>query len=333
MTWNPIFPWWLVLIIALAVIGFVIWQLIAAPKGARRRGWAIRLVVVVLVMLACFRPGIGSQRAAVVERALDVFFVVDTSASIIAEDWDGTKPRLDGVKVDVKALAEAHPGARFSLITFDSNVVQRLPLTTDTSALESSLDALRPEMTKYSSGSSVGAAAELLAKTLKKASEDSTPRARVVYYFGDGEQTSTKEPESFKESAQYVSGGAVFGYGTPEGGQMRETASSLATSTPGYIEYQGQPAKSVIDENNLNQIAQQLGVSYQHRDAGTTAQAAQVNAEETDTSRSNDVERAFELYWILLIAATLLLLIELWRTSRAAAELAAAREGVERDEP
>lgn len=331
MTWNPIFPWWLLLLIGLAVVSFIIWQLIAAPSGSRRRSWAIRLAAASLVLLACFRPGIGSQQAAVVERALDVFFVVDTSASIVAEDWNGQHPRLDGVKHDVQQLAEAHPGARFSLVTFDSSVVQRLPLTNDTSALENALGVLRPEATKYSKGSSVGGAAELLGKILKQASEDSTPRSRIVYYFGDGEQTASTEPESFANCAQYVSGGGVFGYGTAEGGQMRETASGLATQTPGYIEYQGQPARSVIDENNLNAIAQQLGVTYQHRDAQTSVNAAQVNAPETDSSRSSDVERAFELYWILLTVATLLLFAELWRTSRLTAEVLAAREGIERD--
>lgn len=326
MTWNPIFPWWLVLIIALAVIGFVIWQLIAAPKGARGRSWAIRLFVAVLVMLACFRPGIGSQQAAVVERALDVYFVVDTGASIVAEDWKGNKPRLDGVKQDIRALSEAHAGARFSVITFDSSVVQRLPLTSDTSALENLIETLRPEITKYSKGSSIGSASNLLREVLERTHSATSGRAQVVYYFGDGEQTSGKTPESFSDCQQYVHGGAVFGYGTTEGGPMKETKDAFSTEEPGYIYYQGEPARSVIDEDNLRNVATQLGVNYSHRDSGSSVSSANVGAPESPTSRSKDVERAYELYWILLAAASVLLMTEIWWIGRLTGELVSAKE-------
>ena len=48
---------------------------------------------------------------------------------------------------DVDAIIAAYPGARFSLITFDAEPVLRLPLTTDTLALSSALQVLRPEVT------------------------------------------------------------------------------------------------------------------------------------------------------------------------------------------
>src|SRR5690606_11252234 len=109
-------------------------------------------------------------------------------------------------------------------------------------------------------------AAERLEKTLEAAASASPDRARMVFYFGDGEQTAATEPESFAASAREVASGAVFGYGTDAGGPMRQT--SAGTDGPGdYITYQGERALSRIDPQNLEQIAQQLGVEYQHRSA------------------------------------------------------------------
>lgn len=36
--------------------------------------------------------------------------VVDTTASIVAEDWGDGEPRLDGIRDDVRALVEEYPG-------------------------------------------------------------------------------------------------------------------------------------------------------------------------------------------------------------------------------
>src|SRR5690606_39283043 len=59
--------------------------------------------------------------------------------------------------------------------------------------------------------------------TLRAATKSSPDRSRMVFYLGDGEQTSSGEPESFKGGAKYVDGGAVLGYGTAEGGPMKKT--------------------------------------------------------------------------------------------------------------
>ena len=98
------------------------------------------------------------------------------------------------------------------------------------------------------------------------AAKASPERARMAFYLGDGEQTASREPESFASSAKYVDGGAVLGYGTTEGGPMKKTTGAGAAAG-GYIEYQGAPAMSVIDEDNLRQVSEQLGVEYQHRTA------------------------------------------------------------------
>ena len=83
-------------------------------------------------------------------------------------------PRLDGVREDIRAIARELGGARYSLISFDSSAAVRMPLTTDTSALETAVAVLGPEVTDYSQGSSVTAAGAVLAERLA-AARDSHP--------------------------------------------------------------------------------------------------------------------------------------------------------------
>lgn len=332
MTWNPVWPAWVVVIVGLALVGLCIWGLVRGGSRSRRRAWVLRAVAAVLIALACLRPGIGSQSAQAAQSEVDVLFVVDTTASMVAEDWNGG-PRLEGVKADIAALAVAHAGARFALITFDGSATQRLPFTSDATALQSLVETLRPEVTLYSNGSSITIANALVARVLRDAAEQQPERARLVYYFGDGEQTSAKPPESFADAAGNLSGGAVFGYGTASGGPMRETIGAYSSATPEYITTSsGETAISKIDEANLQAIAGQLAVPYEHRDPAAQPTAAAVDPSKLDSEAGADVETAFELYWIAAIAVFVLLGLDLWTNVRAIRDLRAARGASDDDD-
>src|SRR5699024_4929769 len=169
------------------------------------------------------------------EAALDAFVVIDVTASMIAEDWNGSSPRLEGVAEDVTALVEQAPEARYSLIAFAATSQTVLPLTTDDSAMRSALDVLRPEVTLYSSGSSVTAPRDHLITRLERAAEDRPDSARVVFYLGDGEQTTGDSPEPMEGIEQLIDGGAVWGYGTSGGGRMKETHGYWTDEDVDYI--------------------------------------------------------------------------------------------------
>lgn len=331
MTWNPIFPAWVIVVLMLALVGLCAWGIARARTRAKVLDWVLRGLVVVLIGVACLRPGIGSQSVQAQQNELDVLFVVDTTASMNAEDWNG-QPRLEGVKNDIAALALAHTGARFAMITFDSTAVQRLPFTTDATALQSIVDTLRPEITMYSGGSSITVANRLANQVLKDAAEQGPDRARVVYYLGDGEQTSGAEPEEFSQAGQKTNGGAVLGYGTVEGGAMLESLPSFSSGTPEYItDVSGQTAVSKIDEANLQTIAAQLGVGYQLRAPESEVQPAEVEVG-ANSDAGADVETAFDLYWIFAIAAFVLMMREVWLNLRGIRELRTARGVTDVDE-
>ncbi|GGA58810.1 hypothetical protein GCM10011490_05970 [Pseudoclavibacter endophyticus] len=322
MTWNPIWPAWLLVVVGALLVGLCVWGLVRAGTRRKRVDWMLRGLVALVIAIACLRPGIGSHSVEAAQSELDVLFVVDTTASMNAEDWNGG-PRLDGVKQDIAQLALAHAGARFSLITFDSQAVRRLPFTNDATALQSIVERLSPEITVYSGGSSVTVANGLVNQVLGHAKEQDPDRAQVVYYFGDGEQTSSDAPESFEQAGGKTDGGAVFGYGTNEGGPMLETLAAFSTQAPEYITTaDGETAISVIDEANLQAISEQLGVVYQLRTPDTAITPAEVQVE---SGTGGDVEAAFDLYWIFAIAAFVLMMREVWVNVRSIAELRGAR--------
>lgn len=311
LVFNPLLPW--PVLIAIAVILVAGCVVLAVLTAGRRTQWALRAVAVIVLALAFSRPGVPVT--AVTERseaALDVFVVVDVTASMVAEDWDGDAPRLAGVEEDVSELMEQAPEARYSLITFAATSQTVLPLTTDDTAMRSALDVLRPEVTLYSSGSSITSARDHLVERLEKAAEDRPDSARIVFYLGDGEQTSGDEPAPMDGVADLIDGGAVWGYGTSGGGRMQETRGYWNDEETEYITdpETDAPAVSTIDEGNLEGIAGDMGVEYEHRTAGDAVSYEFPDVERIVQEKEETTQAVSEFTWILFIPLAAWLAVE-----------------------
>jgi Ca-activated chloride channel family protein len=228
----------------------------------------------------------------------------------MARDYGDARPRLEGVRADIKALTTQLSGARFSLVTFDIESSVRLPLTSDGAAVSAAADTLRPETSVWSRGSSVTLARDQLRTALERGRDTHPERARLVFYLGDGEQTSAQDPRPFEIAGQLINGGAVLGYGTAVGGRMAITA---AFETGDIVDPStGKPAMSVIDEKQLAAISNQLGVPYLHRtvdDAGLAIVEA-VRLKELAPLRATDsgeiVGGRAELGWVALLLLAVL---------------------------
>ncbi|UZX03620.1 VWA domain-containing protein [Arthrobacter sp. CDRTa11] len=346
MTLQPILPWWILgPVIAVALL-FLGWRLVRAGRqqpravreklaGVQLRDWLFRSALVLLLLAAALRPGVPGGSAGAATTDVNVFFVVDTTSSIVAEDYGDSAPRLDGVRRDILAIAEELAGARFALITFDNNATVRMPLTTDTTALDTLVTVLEPQVTDYAKGSSVTVAGTLLTERLQAARDSHPHRPRIVFYLGDGEQTSAKAPAPIRVEDGLIDGGAVLGYGTREGGRMKEnTGRGMGQDSDGgsaYIQDRSgdtrKDAVSVIDEDRLRDIAGQLGVPYVHRSAGDPSGPMMTGAEPGTLQRAPEdgsLEGRTELYWGLAALAALLairesaLVLRQWRQLRPA---------------
>ncbi len=305
LSFLPVAP--LPLLVVVAVVGLaLIWW----PAGSREQSESLvargrRTAMVALLLVAALRPAIPGNDVRVDASAVDVFLVVDTTSSVMARDYADAKPRLEGVRSDIKGLVTQLAGARFSLITFDIDTTIRLPLTSDGAAVSAAADTLRPETTVWSRGSSVTLARDQLRTALERGRDTHPERARLVFYLGDGEQTAAQDPRPFDMDSQLINGGAVLGYGTAAGGRMAITA---AFETGDIIDPStGQPAISVIDEKQLSAIAGQLHVPYVHRtrDDGAAGIVEAVQLKELAPLRATDAAEIVggrsELGWIALL--------------------------------
>ena len=345
MTLNPILSWWVMGPLAAAIVLGLGWVLFRSRRQHATagdplfRGWLFRGGLVLLLLLAACRPGLPGGTVQGAATDLNVFFVVDTSSSIAAEDHTPAGgqaaggqtagvPRLDGVRDDIRAIARALGGARYSLISFDSSAAVRMPLTADTSALDTAVAVLGPEVTDYSRGSSITAARAVLAERLATARDGHPERPRLVFYFGDGEQTSATAPQALGIDGSLVNGGAVLGYGTRDGGRMKENSGDPTRPAETYIQdpAAGADALSRLDEDRLREVAGQLAVPYVHRSAGDAAAPMLQQATPGTLVRTGvALDGRTELYWVPAFAAFLLALRETLLVSGQLRELRPAR--------
>lgn len=337
MTFQPVVPW--ILLLPLAVVaGFLVWW----PAGRRERGDSLltrsrRSAMVVFLLLAALRPGVPGGDITVNASDLDVYFLVDTTSSVMAQDYADGRPRLDGIRADVKGIATQLPGARYSVMTFDHETVTRLPLTSDGSALASCVATLLAETSTWSQGSSVTVARTKLADALDRGRTAHPERARLVFYLGDGEQTASSKPDPFDIDPTLINAGAVLGYGTAQGGRMKQTGTRREDyiTDPGT----GQPALSMIDEKELVAIAGQLKVPYLHRtvDDGAASILSQVHLTDTASLTSTDESGLpggrTEYYWALLLALAALAAWDLGVSVAAATALRTGRRPTSRPPP
>lgn len=290
MSLQPFFGWPLTVVAALGGAALLAvssrWLLRPGAERGSRAAWWRRLALVVVVVLLLAGPSRPIYES-VAKSNIEIYLVVDRTGSMAAEDWAGGPDagggvRLDGVKQDLAAIRDANPAASFSIIALDSSAARELPLTTDVDAVTSWIDSLTQEVTDRSSGSSLERALPLLTETLSSSAEASPEDARLVYILSDGEATddgagaaeASAGGFSWEALEPVVDGGAVLGYGTPEGGKMREFAASdggaVTSEDAPYIVDPAtrEDAVSVPDTALLESVAAALGLDYFQRTGG-----------------------------------------------------------------
>lgn len=284
--------------------------LVRRPR--QRVAWLRRGLMVALLLVVALRPVTPLEGEQTERMNANVFFVVDRTGSMNAEDYHGEQPRLEGVQADMERIMEMTEGSRYSIIGFDSSATQQLPLTTDAGAAAAWIDTLETEPTAYSQGSNMDRPLTTLLTALTETRRDDPDSHILVYFLADGENTDEREAEPFSQTASLVDGGAVLGYGTTEGGQMR--ASGGDTDGEYITDESGQPGISRIDEEQLETIAGQMGVPYLHRDDPEapiegTMEGITLRSVPTESPRS--VASFEDWYWIAAIPLAGLVIWEL----------------------
>lgn len=222
MKLQPLISWWLIIPYLLAVAAFAGRQFWVMHRMRRKEKtrilyWIRRTALLVLPVFIAIGPSVQGGTSAPGVANLDVLFVVDTTPSMGALDYAGTRQRLEGVRTDMAELAKTLQGAHMEIITFDSEASVILPLTTDSTAFATAAENITPQINSYSRGSTIDKPINLAIEELKNAAAAYPEHYRIMFYLGDGEQTTEAKVKSFAPLARYINGGAVMGYGTTRG--------------------------------------------------------------------------------------------------------------------
>ena len=238
-------------------------------RGIRRGSPARKLTAFLLlavmiagVAMVWYRPKYHSSSTDIITSNLDVALVVDTTISMWAEDH-GKGTRMDGVKKDIDRIMNKLPGSSFSLIRFDNGAEILTPYTQDINLIHEILDEFHMPAYSTATGSSPNTSHEAMKAVLQSAAARQGNRRTIVFFFSDGETTDGSSLMSFADLSGMINDGAVMGYGTEKGGRMYYPGRGYITDTS-----RGTDARSVMDEDALRQIAEDLDIAYVNRTSG-----------------------------------------------------------------
>ncbi len=259
---SPIIPIWL--------MGIICIILLVIFRSKDKYTFIRQIIIISLLFIINLRFMYMSKKTKVQNLALDIdiILVIDTTVSMIAEDYNGKDTRLEGLQETCNYIAEELQGAKFSIITFGNQAKKTVPMTNDINIIKDTIDTISVEDANYATGSTLDLPKEILEETLETNYNKDKSRKRIVFYISDGEITDeNKEIGSFKECREYIDNGAVLGFGTSEGGKMQITDWDGSKEYKTYFDeetFEEKTGISKIDEENLKQIANDMKIDYIH---------------------------------------------------------------------
>lgn len=307
MITSPIIPIWIMGIIAIILIILI--------RNKDKKIFFRRLLIIIFLFIINLRIMIPSKDAKVLVSNLDIFFVIDNTISMVAEDYNGGKPRLEAVKKDCEYIINELNGANYSIITFNNTSNILTPLTKDSNMTIGAIKTIRSMEASYAKGSSMNTCLEDLETSLKRAQEKEN-RKSIIFFISDGEITSDEKLKSFSPIKKYISDGAVLGYGTEAGGKMK--VKDILGEKETYLDdrtsesYPYPKAISKIDEKNLKKIADDMEVDYinMNKQSNIESKIKQIKREANNSLDDSQKMLYNDIYFIFVIPFVLILAYE-----------------------
>ena len=317
---NPLIPIpTLIVIFAVsALIMIIVW--IRSRESRLKSTFALvrRLAIAALAFVIAIRPMREERGAEVQLSNLDVLFVLDTTLSMWADDGPGGGTRFKAATKDIKDIMDGLSGANFGLISFQNRAVVLAPFTQDVETVTGLIDTIQKPDRYYAKGSSMDTPYYDLENMLIS-SDRKENRQTIIFFLSDGEVTHASDtPYDYEVLGELVDGGAVLGYGTEEGGTMKDEYGVI------YNSQTYDTAISRIDEDNLGDIAEGLGVDYMHRTRSSllTPLITEIKAASgTITDTRNDYITYHDTYFKYVPYMAGLLLLEMIIDIRESAKL------------
>ena len=311
MSIKPIFP--IAILLVIFVILFAATGITVLKSAADIKNKVFSLIrlfaIYALALIIGLRPVIVEEDYEFQTRNLNVLFIVDTTISMWADDYKGSgSTRMEGAVKDANFIMNGLLGANFGIVTFDNTVHVISPFTQDAQFIRDMFNSLMSPDGSMAKGSKPSIAYKDV-ESLLKASAKKENRKTIVFFMGDGEITNSKPLEDYSALSEYIDDGAVFGYGSAEGGKMRVNGRYITDPAT------RDTALSYIDEDNLKKIAEDLGITYINLNKGNAGLSGIVdvimNNSKTITEEGLGVESYKDIYYYFAYPLILLLFIEI----------------------
>ena len=237
-------------------------RLLAAIAPGATGGRPLVRALLAVAALAALVPALmdprwGAQVEEVKRRGADVFFVVDVSRSMTAQD--ATPDRLVRARQFVEETVESLGGDRVGLVEFAGTAAMRVPLTLNYGAFRTTLSELRP-LSGARGGTALANAISLAAESFPETSAGS----RAIVVLSDGEDLSGGEdPVAAARAALEDRKVHVYSVGigdSREGGRI-----PVARGNDGsvrYLVHDGQEVWTRLDDGVLRALALAGGGAY-----------------------------------------------------------------------
>ncbi len=321
LVFKPIIPTAIMSIIIVIMIIIVI---------INRKNIINRILIIILVFIVSQRPMLKNKEDISYELNFDVIMVVDTTVSMNAEDVNG-KTRMEFAKETCKKIMNTFSGSNFALITYDNSAQVKYPFTDNYAAVIDAVDNLKIIDPQYATGSSLSLPIKYLRMALESAQKNgeyhNEKRYSVVFFIGDGELSDTERANTnfnnYSEIKKLINYGAVLGVGTKEGGTIKVTddvtsAVYQIADKSGYILDidTGKRMISQLNEDNLKELAEAIGVDYFKAESGRLNKEMEEIKEASKSSEAGKQKKDKDVYYYFSIPLIILSLIELFYIRR-----------------
>jgi Ca-activated chloride channel family protein len=315
-------PWLLLLAPVSVALIIVAWQRqrplsirfstgrIAASTGTTfrtvlsKRLIILRIIAAVLIAVAIARPQEMLEESFIETEGVDIVLAIDTSTSMLAEDFklSGKRAnRLDVVKSVVNEFIGNRKSDRIGIVAFAARPYIVSPMTLDYGWLMRNLERVRIGMIE--DGTAIGSGLSVALKRLR----DSGVKSKVVILLTDGRNNAGRiSPLTAAEAAKAL-GIKVYTIGAGSRGPVPYPVKDMFGNTV-Y-----RPVRIDIDEETLQKIAEKTGARYFR--ATDTDSLREIYREIDRLEKTKIEERGYvryrELFHLFLIPALIILTAEI----------------------
>lgn len=264
-------------------------------------------IAVSLLGIALLQPTWGDKEENIEQVGRDLFIGLDISRSMLASD---IKPhRLAFAKSKIRKLIKLLSAERVGLVVFSGDALVQCPLTRDTAAFNTFLDAVDVET--ISSGTT--ALDQALLKIISLFKSMPTVKDKIIVLFTDGEDFSTRLREVQQEAQKMNIHIFTYGVGTEQGAPV-PVLDEQGNQIGHQKDEHGAVVISRLNQGILRNLSQESGGIYiaptqDEQDLQTLVNV--VEHYEKQLFDKQDIKHKKERYPLFLLGACICLLLEL----------------------